>query len=179
METSTQQEQVNWLSIQETGSRLLKYKATLQDIVSHKNFIETVNKLGAAVINSNPIAPAEEIQETIENINERYSTLLDSMKKTVANMEDAMECIQQYQELQKSHQDWQKQMWEKLSVYTDYTGSKHALETRLEKISEMQKQMNDGDRVLESIQKYINSMDEEKIPLKVKEAMERDLSNIK
>ena len=90
-----------------------------------------------------------------------------------------MECIQQYQELQKSHQDWQKQMWGRLSVYTDYTGSKHALETRLEKISEMQKQMNDGDRVLESIQKYINSMDEEKIPLKVKEAMERDLSNNK
>ena len=167
------------MKVSTSGHLSLKYKATLQDIVSHKRFIETVNERGAAVINSNPIAPAEEIQETIENINERYSTLQDSMKKTVANMEDAMECIQQYQELQKSHQDWQKQMWDRLSVYTDYTGSKHALETRLEKISEMQKQMNDGDRVLVSIQKYINSMDEEKIPLKVKEAMERDLSNIK
>lgn len=160
METSTQQEQVNWLSIQETRLRLLKYKATFQDIVSHKRFIESVNERGAAVINSIPIPPAEEIQETIENINERYETLQENGKKTVVNMEDAMDCIQQYQELQKSHQDWQKQMWDRLSVYNDCTGSKHALETRLEKISDMQKQVNDGKQVLESIKKHISSMDE-------------------
>ena len=179
MEAAGQQEQVNWLSVQETRSRLLKYKTTLQDIISHKRFIEAVNEKGAAVIHSSPLAPAEEIQETIENMNERYEALGDGMRKTVTNMEEAIECIQQYQDLQKSHQDWQKQMWDRLSVYTDYTGSKNALDSRLDKIGEMQKQVADGERVLESIRKHISGMDEEKIPTKVKEAMERDLSNIK
>ena len=179
MEVATQQEQVNWLSIQESRSRLLKYKTTLQDIISHKRFIEAVNERAVAVINSNPVAPAEEIQQSLENVNERYETLKENMKATVANMEEATDCIQQYQELQKSHQDWQKQMWDKLSVYTDYTGSKHALETRLEKITEIQKKVTDGEGVLDNINKHIGSMDESKIPSKVKEAMERDLSNIK
>ena len=179
MEAAGQQEQVNWLSVQETRSRLLKYKTTLQDIISHKRFIEAVNERGAAVINSSPMAPAEDIQQTIENLNERYEALGELMRNTVNNMEDAIECIQQYQDLQKSHQDWQKQMWDRLSVYTDYTGSKHALDSRLEKIGDMQKQVADGERVLESIRKHISGMDSSKIPVKVKEAMERDLSNIK
>lgn len=59
------------------------------------------------------------------------------------------------------------------------TGSKHALETRLEEIPEMQKQVSNGERVLESIRSHIIGMDKDKIPPKVKEAMERDLSNIK
>ena len=179
MEAASKQEQVNWLSITEVRSRLLKFKTSLQDINSHKRFIENINERAAAVINSNPVAPAEEIQHTLENINERYDTLKENMKVTVTNMEDAMETIQQYQELQKSHQDWQKQMWDKLSVYTDYTGSKHALESRLEKIQEMQKQVKEGEGVLANIKKHIESIDESKIPTKVKEAMERDLSNIK
>ena len=179
MEAAGQQEQVNWLSVQETRSRLLKYKTTLQDITGHKRFIEAVNERGAAVIHSSPLAPAEEIQQTIENMNERYEALGENMRKTVTNMEDAIECIQQYQDLQKAHQDWQKQMWDRLSVYTDYTGSKNALEARLEKIGEMQKQVSDGERVLESIRKHITGMDDSKIPSKVREAMDRDLANIK
>ena len=90
-----------------------------------------------------------------------------------------MECYQQYKELHKYHQDWQKKVWDRLSVYTDYSGSRHALESRLEKISDIHKQVNDGERVLESIRKHISSLDEDQIPSKVKEAMERNLSNIK
>ena len=95
------------------------------------------------------------------------------MKKTVTNMEDAMECFQQYQNLRKSHQDWQKLRWDRLSVYTDYTGRKHALESRLGKISDMHKQVNDEECVLESVRKHISSMDEGQIPSKIKEAMKK------
>ena len=35
--------QVNWLSVQETKSRLLKFKAVLQDIAAHKRYIEAGN----------------------------------------------------------------------------------------------------------------------------------------
>ena len=58
----------------------------------------------------------------------------------MANMEEALDVLQNYHDLQRSHQDWQKQMWDKLSVYTDYTGNKHALDTRMEKIMELSKE---------------------------------------
>ena len=62
---------MNWLSVQETKSRLLKLKAVVQDINSQKRYIESVNEKGAAVINSNPSAPSEEIQENIDTVNYR------------------------------------------------------------------------------------------------------------
>ena len=43
----------------------------------------------------------------------------------------------------------------------------------------MQKQVKEGEGVLANIKKHIGSVDESKIPTKVKEAMERDMSNIK
>ena len=94
-------------------------------------------------------------------------------------MEDSMEVIQQYQDLQRSHQDWQKQMWDKLSVYTDYSGNKVALESRIEKLQDMSKEVQEGETALDKIKKHIGTIDENKIPTKVKEAMERDISNIK
>ena len=50
MEAGLKNDQINWLSLQETRSRLLKLKADLQDIFSHKRFIESVNEKGAAVV---------------------------------------------------------------------------------------------------------------------------------
>ena len=179
MESTSKQDQINWLNISEVKTRVLKFKTYLQDVISHKRFIENINERAAAVINLNPVAPAEEIQEMLESINERYDNLKENMKNTLSNMEEAMDVIQQYQELQRTHQDWQKQMWDKLSVYTDYAGSKHALETRIERILEMSKEVKEGEGALEKIKKHIGTIDDNKIPSKVKEAMERDISNIK
>ena len=44
------------------------------------------------------------------------------MKGSIIQMEAAIDFIQQYQDLVREHQDWQKLMWDTLSVYTDYTG---------------------------------------------------------
>ena len=179
MEGASQQEQVNWLSVQETKSRLLKFKSVVQDISAHKRYLESVNEKGAAVISSSPNAPTEEIQESIASVNERYDSLLENMKITVSKMEEAIDFIQQYQDLEKGHQDWQKQMWDKLSVYTDYTGSKHALEARLAKVGDMEKEVNEGENVLSTLRKHVQELDESKMPTKIKDAMERDLSHIK
>ena len=45
------------------------------------------------------------------------------MKGSIIQMEAAIDFIQQYQDLVREHQDWQKLMWDTLSVYTDYTGT--------------------------------------------------------
>ena len=179
MEINTKIDQVNWLSMNEVKTKLLKLKTCLQDVTSHKRFIENINEKAAVVINTNPNAPSEEIQEMLELVNERYQTLKDNLTSSVNNMEEAVEVIQQYQELERTHQDWQKQMWDKLSVYTDYSGSKNALEARLEKVNEMSQELKTGEGVLDNIKNHIATVDESKIPSKVKDVMERDISNIK
>ena len=104
IEASLKNEQVNWLSVQETKSRLLKLKAVVQDINSQKRYIESVNEKGAAVINSNPSAPSEEIKENIDNVNYRYDALMENMKGSIVQMEAAIDFIQQYQDLVREHQ---------------------------------------------------------------------------
>ena len=119
MEASLKNDQINWLSLQETRSRLLKLKADLQDIFSHKRFIESVNEKGAAVVQANPHAAADEIQNDMDNINGRYSELAESVKAVIGTVEESVDYIQVYQDEQKSHCDWQKVMWDKLATHRD------------------------------------------------------------
>lgn len=101
-------DQVNWLSLQETRSRLLKLKTDLADANSHKRVIEAVNEKGAALGQAGILEP--DIGFQIEKVNERYNNVLEGMKRAIGTMEDSIDYIQQYQELQRSHQDWQKQV---------------------------------------------------------------------
>jgi nesprin-1 len=179
VENSTSLDQVNWLSIQETRSRLLKLKSIMQDIASHKRHIEAINEKAAAVISSNQSCIAEEIQESINKINERFSNISGKMDETILKMEGAIEFIQHFQDLQRSHQDWQKQMWDKLSVYTEYTGSKNTLEARFEKVTEMEKHTSEGDNSLGNISQHVSKLENDALLVKVKELLERDMENLR
>ena len=179
MENIIKLDHVNWLNVSDVKAKLTKMKNCQQDISSHKRFIENINERAAAVISMNPNAPSEEIKEMLDLINERYHNLKDNMNSTLSNLDDAVEVIQQYHDLQRTHQDWQKLMWDKLTVYTDYSGSKQALESRLENINEMLQEQTEGENVLNKIEKHIDSIDGEKIPSNVQESMKRDISNIK
>jgi len=151
----------------------------VQDIASHKRHIEALNEKAAAVISSNQSCSAEEIQESINSINERFNNISIRMDETIIKMDGAIEYIQHFQDLQKNHQDWQKQMWDKLSVYTDYTGSKNTLEARLDKVSEMEKHLNEGDNVLGNISQHVGKLDNDAVLVKVKELLERDLEHLR
>jgi nesprin-1 len=179
LENSSSLDQVNWLSVQETRSRLMKLKSVVQDISSHKRHVEAINEKAAAVISSNQSCVAEEIQESINDINDRFKNISAKMDETISIMEGAIEYMQHFQDLQKSHQDWQKQMWDKLSVYTDYTGSKNTLEARLEKVTDMEKHVKEGDNVLENINQHICKLNNNSVLFKVKEILERDLEHLR
>ena len=179
IEKSSSLDQVNWLSVQETRSRLLKLKSIVQDISSHKRLVEAVNEKAAAVISSSQTCNAEEIQDAINSINERFNNISGKMDETILMMEEAVEYILHYQSLQKTHHDWQKQMWDKLSVYTDYTGSKNTLEARLEKVGDMEKDVNDGKNALANIDKHIQKLDSDKVFSKVKELLVRDSEHLR
>ena len=71
-------------------------------------------------------------------------------------------------------------MWDTLSVYTDYTGSKHALESRLTKITDLEKQISEGESSLVTLVKHIEQItDDSMMPTKVREELQRDLAHVK
>jgi nesprin-1 len=179
IEKSSSLDQLNWLSVQETRSRLMKLKAIVQDIASHKRHIEGLNEKAAAVISNGQNYNAEEIQEAIGIVNERFNSVSGRMEGIISMVEEALDYILGYQNLLKTHQDWQKQMWDKLSVYTDYTGSKNTLETRLEKVTNMEKDVVEGSSALASIDKHIQKLSDDKLFSKIKEIIERDIANLR
>ncbi len=175
---SPSKEQTNWLSPQETRSRLFKLKADLADVESHKRVIEAVNEKGAAVVQANTLADPAQIQGEIDALNERYGETLERVRSNVLSVEEALEYIQQYQDLQKHHLDWSKQMWNKLQVYTDYTGNKATVESRLGKVSKLSGNMSEGKTAIEKLKKSVAALGENRLPQRAKEAMERDLENV-
>jgi nesprin-1 len=180
MDSAIKLDHINWLSLQESKSRLLKMKTTQQEVSSHKRFIESVNEKGAAVVQANPHAAAEEVQGAIEGINDKYDELQENIKKNVSMLENVIESIQQHQDLKKAFQDWQKDMWDKLSLCTDYSGNKIILEKRLNHLSNMISSVSEGEQHLKNISNHIEGMDgEQKMPSKAKEALEKDLQNLK
>lgn len=171
---------VNWASVQEVKSKLLKLKTAQQDINSHKRFIELVNEKGAAVVQANPHAAAEEVQGAIETINDSYDELQETVKRNVTLLENVIETIQHHQELKKCFQDWQKDMWDKLSICTDYSGNKVILEKRLAKLTGMGTTVSEGGELLQTITTHIEEMPEEQVVLsKARDTLERDLQSLK
>ena len=60
----------------------------------------------------------------------------------------------------------------------DYSGNKPALHSRLMKVVEIQDSLPEGQAKLKSLSDHVANKTE-KLPLRAKEAMERDLANLK
>ena len=180
MDTSIKLDHINWLSLQDCKSRLLKMKTAQQEVNSHKRFIESVNEKGAAVVQANPHAAAEEVQGAIEAINDKYDELQENIKKNINALDAVVESIQQHQDLKKGFQDWQKEMWDKLSLCTDYSGNKATLEKRLSKLAALLSSISEGEQHLKNISSHTEGMDEgQMMPAKAKDALEKDQQNLK
>lgn len=51
-------------------------------------------------------------------IQKRYEHLLDRYLTTITQLEDSLDVFHQFSDLSKTHQDFQKQLWERLSSVT-------------------------------------------------------------
>lgn len=61
---------------------------------------------------------------------------------------------------------------------TDYSGNKPALQSRLMKVVELQDSLPEGQAKLRSLSDHVANKTD-KLPPRAKEAMERDLANLK
>ncbi|XP_012253400.2 muscle-specific protein 300 kDa isoform X14 [Athalia rosae] len=165
-----------WSSLQEVRSKLLKNKTVHQEILAHKRIIEAISDKANALARGAQ-TPAD-IQDNAKSISQRYEKLVDTSQKGIFNLESLLETFQQFHDLQKAYQDYQKQQWERLANYTDYTGNKAVLQARLLKVVEIQDSQTEGELKLRVLSDHV-AQSAGSLPPRSQESMERDLTNLR
>jgi nesprin-1 len=87
--------------------------------------IEAVTEKAQALVQlTNSKEGGKEVQETVDSINKRYEELVNNLLVTITQLEESLDVFQQFHDLQKSHQDYQKQLWDRLAGYSGKNISK-------------------------------------------------------
>lgn len=118
-----------------------------------------------------------EVEENVKYIKNRYQNLVQGAQKVVKELENCLNIYQNFYDMQKAHQDYQKQLWDKLQSYTDYGGNKQALEERLSKVNEIQDHLPDGTIKLNELKDHTNNQILV-LPARAQEQMQRDVTNL-
>ncbi len=171
-------EQINWLSLQDARARLLKLKSELSEAEARKRLIEAVNEAGTGILQAGA-ADSDEVQNEVKAVGDRYTHLLEKLRENLAGMEEAVDSIQHYQDVQKQYMDWSKQMWNKLQIYTDYSGNKLTIESRMDKVAKVRGGLFEGKNIIDSLGKHVSSLDKGNLPTRAKDALDRDMENIR
>lgn len=179
MEKAIHADPTAWTSAQEVRSRLLKHKTALQEIVSYKRVIEgiTLKAQNLVKLTADKDKPAE-VEETIQSIKSRYQNLVDKANQNIQQLETCLEVYQQFYDLQKDQEQYQKQLWQKLSSYSDLTGSKQVIQDRLNKVTEIQDQVPEANIKLKELEDHVETKTSA-LPARAREEMQRDVANLK
>ena len=123
----------------EIRSHMLKLKAHLQEVASHRRQVEALKERARSLIEdfqptTGPSKESQEIQRTIGDISQRYEVLSTGLQNSVTNCEWLLDALHQHTDLEKAQNDWQQQAWSQLNSNADYGGSKHALKLRCSKV---------------------------------------------
>ncbi|KAI4462171.1 muscle-specific protein [Holotrichia oblita] len=179
MEKVVQAEPSTWSTIQEIRVKLLKHRTTYQEIISHKKVIDGITEKANAVmqLTSNK-AQAGEVEVNIKAINQRYQNLVKKSEEIMKQIENCTDVYQQFYDMQKEHQEYQKQLWEKLTAYSDYSGNKQVLLNNLAKVNEIKDHLSDDDNKLKELEEHIKTK-ATILPARIQEAMQRDVANLK
>lgn len=179
MEKVIHTDPTGWTSIQEVRGRLLKHKTALQEIVSYKRIIEgiTLKAQGLVKLTADKDKPAE-VEETINSIKTRYQNLVDKANQNIQQLENCLDAYQQFYDLQKDQEQYQKQLWEKLSSYSDLSGSKQMIQERLNKVTEIQDQVPECNIKLKELEDHVENKTSA-LPARAREEMQRDVANLK
>lgn len=163
-------------SAQEIKSKLLKNKTLLQEIYSHKRVIETVTEKAknvAATLHSGK-GESDEMTAIIQSIWDRYNALTSRLSGIIDKHEKNFDIFQQFADQQKSLQDYQKHLWDRLHMLSDYSGNKSALQGKFAKIQELLDAIPNGNNKLKILSDLIET-NAAKLSPRGKEGMSREL----
>lgn len=167
-------------SAQDIKSKLLKNKTLLQEIYSHKRVIETVTEKAknvAATMHSGK-DESDEMTAIIQSVWDRYNALTNRLSGIIDKHEKTFEIYQQFTDQQKSLQDYQKHLWDRLHLLSDFTGNKAALQSKLAKIQELLDAIPTGNNKLKILEDLIES-NSSKLSPRGREGMSRELALLK
>lgn len=167
-------------SSQEIKSKLLKNKTLLQEIYSHKRVIETVTEKAknvAATLHSGK-DKNDEMTAIIQSVWDRYNALTTRLTGVISKHESTFDIYQQFADQQKSLQDNQKHLWDRLHLLSDFSGNKAALQNKLTKIQELLDALPTSNNKLKILSDMIES-NSAKLSPRGKEGMSRELALLK
>lgn len=147
-----------------------------QEILAYKRIIEGISEKANALSYTSQ-APSD-AQQKAASVSGRYEDLVEMSQKNISNLETLLDTFQQFYDLQKSYQDYQKQQWEQLANYSDYTGNKAALQIQLTKIMELQDSQREGELKLDILSEHVSQSAHNLSPRSL-ESMERDLATLR
>lgn len=164
-----------WQSTQDLRSKLFKLKTILQEIMSHKRFVDALNE------KANTIGGDEankDIENKVSNIETRYDKVKLLCSEIITKHEQALEVCLKFNGLQKMCQDNQKQLWDELTNYTDHIDNKIAMQSKSSKMTEIEEKIPGVQLKLDEISKLIVDYGMI-IPENIKEIMVKDSNTMK
>lgn len=144
--------------------------------MAHKRIIEGISEKANALIQVTQ--DPSDVHEKVVSVSKRYEKLVDISQKGISSLEALLDIFQQFHDLQKTYQDYQKRQWERLANYSDYTGNKAALQARLVKVIEIQDSQSEGEIKLNVLGEHV-AQSARNLPPRSQESMERDLANLR
>lgn len=123
-------------------------------------------------------AQAGEVDVNIKAINQRYQNLLKKSEEIIKQIENCTDIYQQFYDMQKEHQEYQKLLWEKLSAYSDYSGNKQVLLNNLAKVDEIKDHLFEDGNKLNELEEHVKTK-AAILPARIQETMQRDIANLK
>ena len=165
-------DKVNWLSVQETRSRLHKIRSDLQDIIAYKHVIDAIIEDGQGAIRQSSLS--DELQTELNKISSKYERVISKAKSLTTDIEGSVDYIQQYHELQASQSEWLKKMWGNLATFDDLNGSRPVVELRRQKFSTLEAELKHGEQLKDNIKKHISQSHLSKVTQSAKQFMETE-----
>lgn len=164
-------------SAQEIKSKVLKNKTLLQEIYSHKRVIETVTEKAKNVASTLHMGKeqSDEMTAIIQSVWDRYNALTNRLSAIIDKHENTYEIYQNFADQQKSLQDYQKHLWDRLHLLSDFTGNKAALQSKLAKIQELLDAIPNGSNKLKILSDLIDN-NSAKLSPRGRDGMSRELS---
>ena len=156
---------------QEIRTKILKLKSISHEILSHNRLIETLNEK-SSVLEGSP-----EEKASVANINQRYNEVKQKSSNLLKAAEKIMEVLSNFAEMHKAQLAHQKMLWDKLTIYSDFMGSKSELSAKLEKVNEIEKHIIPDEVKLNEIKKCVET-NTEILPDQMAAGLQKDIAKM-
>lgn len=172
IENGIKEEEANKaITPQDVRTKILKLKSISHEIMSHNRLIETLNEK-SSVLEGSP-----EDKVAVEQINQRYNTVKRTTAEILKNAETIMDVLNNFMEMHKVQLAHQKLLWDKLTIYSDFTGSKNELASKLEKINEIEKHAVPDEARLNGVKSCIEK-NSDILPQPIDESLKKDVAKM-